>query len=83
MSTINSNGVAESFKEFELQIDPLFEPIGLPKHGAFVAHGLRIISGKFGEQMRRFGCISKFAGNGGGTVGRGFEPLVGCLPVLL
>jgi len=30
----------------ELQIEGFFEPIGLPNHGAFIAHEIRINSGE-------------------------------------
>ena len=39
--------MTEFLNKLELQIDPLFEPIGLPNHRAFITHEIRIISGKF------------------------------------
>jgi len=39
--------VTEFLNKLELQIDQLFEPIGLQNHRDFIAHEIRIISGKF------------------------------------
>jgi len=38
--------MTEFLNKLELQIDQLFEPIGLPNHGAFIAHEIRINSGE-------------------------------------
>ena len=38
--------MTEYLSNLELQIESFFEAIGLPKHGAFVAHGLKKNSGE-------------------------------------
>jgi len=43
---INTRNGDQKLENLKLQIEGLFEAIDLPKHGAFIAHEIRINSGE-------------------------------------
>ena len=59
---INTRNGGQKLSNLEFQIEGFFEAIGLPKHGAFIAHGLKNNSGENEVFWKVFEGVSSLAG---------------------